>query len=145
MYQRDRFEFLSAYLDGEVTVAERQQIEEWLRNDPEAQCLYARVLKLRPEWVIMPMPPAQQPMKRTVKQVSPSLRDKAKMTTWAGTMLATVLLGALSAILPPDRQYSVVTMTQAPQSRAKHDSNASLKHLQSGSFQFTFTGFRKIR
>ncbi len=103
MYQRDRFELLSAYLDGEVTVALRQQVEEWLRTDPETQCLYARVLKLRPLWVAMPVPAAQQPMKRTVEQISPSLRDKAKMTTWAGTMLATVLLGALSAILPPDR------------------------------------------
>ena len=41
MYQRDRFELLSAYIDGEVTAAERGQIEQWLTTDPEVQCLYA--------------------------------------------------------------------------------------------------------
>lgn len=119
MYHRDRFELLSAYLDSEVTAAERGQIEEWLTTDPEVQCLYARVLKLRPLWVTMPAPTAQPPMKRNVQQVFPGLRGKAKMTTWVGTVLATVLLGSLSAILPPDRQSSVLTITQAPQPVAK--------------------------
>jgi len=41
MLKRDRFELLSAYLDGEVTAAQRQQVEDWLGNDPEVQ-LYAR-------------------------------------------------------------------------------------------------------
>ncbi len=39
MYQRDRFELLSAYLDGEVTAAERRQIEQWLATEPEVQSL----------------------------------------------------------------------------------------------------------
>jgi len=29
MLKRDRFELLSAYLDGEVTAAQRQQVEDW--------------------------------------------------------------------------------------------------------------------
>ena len=65
MYQRDRFELLSAYIDGEVTAAERGQIEQWLTIDPEVQCLYARVLKLRPLWSMMPAPTVKPPMKRT--------------------------------------------------------------------------------
>lgn len=32
--KRDRFELLSAYLDGEVTSSERHQVEDWLRSDP---------------------------------------------------------------------------------------------------------------
>lgn len=35
MYQRDRFELLDAYHDGEVTAAEQRQIEQWLATDPE--------------------------------------------------------------------------------------------------------------
>jgi anti-sigma factor RsiW len=119
MYQRDRFELLSAYIDGEVTAAERGQIEQWLTTDPEVQCLYARVLKLRPLWSTMPAPTTQLPMKRTAPQVSPSLRAKTKMTTVAGTVFATVLFGTLPAILPPHHQSSVLTMTQAPQPGAK--------------------------
>jgi anti-sigma factor RsiW len=44
---RDRFELLNAYLDGEVTAAERRQIEDWLTTDSTIQCLYARALELR--------------------------------------------------------------------------------------------------
>ncbi len=119
MYQRDRFELLSAYMDGEVTAAERQQIEQWLTTEPEVQCLYARVLKLRPLWSTMSVPTAQPAMKLSVQQVSPRLTAKTKMTTWAGTVLATMLLGTLSAILPSHHQSSVLTMTQALQPMAK--------------------------
>ena len=114
MYQRDRFELLSAYIDGEVTAAERGQIEQWLTTDPEVQCLYERVLKLRPLWATMPVATVQSPIKHTARQVSPCLRHKAKITTVAGIMLATVLLGTLSSILPP-HQSSMLTMTQAAQ------------------------------
>lgn len=140
MYHRDRFELLSAYLDSEVTAAERKQIEQWLTTDPEVQCLYARVLKLLPLWSMMPAPTLQPPMKRTIEQVSPSLR-KAKMATVAGTVLATVLLGSLSAILPPD---PVLTITQAPQSTAKNDFNACFKYPLCKNSQINLTGIRKI-
>lgn len=45
--KRDRFELLSAYLDGEVTPEERQQVLCWLQNDEGARTLYNRLLTLR--------------------------------------------------------------------------------------------------
>jgi anti-sigma factor RsiW len=45
--KRDRFELLSAYLDGEVTPGERQYVLSWLKDDPSARCLYNRLLTLR--------------------------------------------------------------------------------------------------
>jgi anti-sigma factor RsiW len=42
IHKRDRFELLSAYLDGELTATERRQIEDWLKTAPEVQRLYAR-------------------------------------------------------------------------------------------------------
>lgn len=44
---RDRFELLSAYLDGELSALERQQVETWLSQEPEVQNLYRRLLNLR--------------------------------------------------------------------------------------------------
>lgn len=44
---RDRFELLSAYLDGELSALERQQVESWLTQDSEVQQLYRRLLTLR--------------------------------------------------------------------------------------------------
>ena len=64
MYKRDRFELLSAYLDGEVAASERRQIEDWLTTAPELQCLYMRVMKLCQKWRIMPVPPVQQLVKQ---------------------------------------------------------------------------------
>ncbi len=45
--KRDRFELLSAYLDGEVTPDERRLVQHWLAEDPASQCLYERLLNLR--------------------------------------------------------------------------------------------------
>lgn len=45
--KRDRFELLSAYLDGEVTPEERQQVLCWLQQDDGARALYNRLLTLR--------------------------------------------------------------------------------------------------
>lgn len=36
MEKRDRFELLSAYLDGEVSATERKQVEDWLQPTPRA-------------------------------------------------------------------------------------------------------------
>jgi anti-sigma factor RsiW len=118
MHQRDRFELLSAYLDGEVTAAERRQIDDWLTTDPGVQRLYERVLKLHYRWRIMPVPPAQQPVEPRVEQVFPRLNTRPKMAVvWGGTVLAAVLFGALSGKIP-GRQFPVPTMAQTPQSVA---------------------------
>lgn len=45
--KRDRFELLSAYLDGEVTPQERQQVLCWLQQEDSARALYNRLLALR--------------------------------------------------------------------------------------------------
>lgn len=44
---RDRFELLSAYLDGELSASERQRVETWLNQDSDVQQLYRRLLTLR--------------------------------------------------------------------------------------------------
>jgi hypothetical protein len=45
--KRDRFELLSAYLDGEVTPDERRMVLNWMNSDPQAKCLYNRLMCLR--------------------------------------------------------------------------------------------------
>ena len=52
---RDRFELLSAYLDGEVTPHERRQVARWLSEDSGAQALYHRLLVLRQAMRSMPI------------------------------------------------------------------------------------------
>jgi anti-sigma factor RsiW len=56
MLQSDRFELLSAYIDNEVTAAERQQVEQWLRQDAEIQVLYRRLTNLNQGFANLPEP-----------------------------------------------------------------------------------------
>lgn len=39
----EKFELMSAYLDGEVTASERQQVENWLQNDTIFKAQYQRM------------------------------------------------------------------------------------------------------
>ena len=114
MLKRDRFELLSAYLDGEVTAAERKQVEEWLANDPESQRLYDRLLKLRSSFQTVPVPAAQQPVEQTIELVYQRVdrRSRRRAVVWSGSAIAAVVLGAVSTVLPT-RQ--LLQIAQSPQ------------------------------
>ena len=114
MLKRDRFELLSAYLDGEVTAAERQQVEDWLVNDPEIQRLYARLIRLRQELRLLPVPPAQQPVEQTIQQVYRRLNRRYYRTVaWGGTAIAALFIGALSGTLPSRQMLQMATSPNA--------------------------------
>jgi anti-sigma factor RsiW len=101
MVKRDRFELLSAYLDGEVTATERRQVEEWLANDASIQCLYARLLKLRQGLRTLPVPaPAESP-EATAHKVFTSLRRRSRLTwTFGGAAIAACVISVVSGLLP---------------------------------------------
>ncbi|WP_055076614.1 zf-HC2 domain-containing protein [Pseudanabaena sp. 'Roaring Creek'] len=54
----ERFELLSAYIDGEVTEAEEQLVEQWLAEDVDFRRLYQQQLKLRQLLIDLPVPVA---------------------------------------------------------------------------------------
>lgn len=101
--KRDRFELLSAYLDGEVSPEERRLVTIWLDEDPEAQCLYRRLLQLRqgfqglnPEYWQSP------PCSDTAQQVYRKLNHRFRMTCMAGmTAAAMAVVGVFSGALQP--------------------------------------------
>ncbi|MBD2163123.1 zf-HC2 domain-containing protein [Calothrix membranacea FACHB-236] len=101
MVKRDRFELLSAYLDGEVTAAERRQVEEWLATDAAVKCLYARLLTLRQGLRAIPVPSCEQPIEKTVEQVMRRIRRRSQIA-WAfgGAAVAAVVIGSLAGIIP---------------------------------------------
>jgi len=52
----ERFELLSAYIDGEVTEAEEQLVEQWLSDNVDFRRLYQQQLKLRQLLIDLPVP-----------------------------------------------------------------------------------------
>lgn len=111
MPNHDRFELINAYLDGEVTANERQQIDHWLTTDSEVQCLYSRAVRLRQKWQLMSSP-AQQPTASKGEQIFLYRKTKSKTTMlWETILLAAALFGVLLVFLP-ERQSSVLPMAQ---------------------------------
>ncbi|MEH2445644.1 MAG: zf-HC2 domain-containing protein [Nostoc sp.] len=128
MVKRDRFELLSAYLDGEVTALERRQVEEWLANDASVQCLYARLLKLRQGLRTLPVPTAQQSPEATVQQVFIRLRRRYRLN-WmvGGAAIAACVIGAVSGIVSGGS--SPRQLAQRPEIEPIQTSSASMVPL----------------
>ena len=128
MVKRDRFELLSAYLDGEVTAAERKQVEEWLANDSSIQNLHKRLLSLRQGLRNLPVPQSEKSVEETVDSVLVRLRRRANIA-WmlGGATLAACVIGSLSSLIPssePGLQFANKSLEQAQQSSS--DEVASL-------------------
>jgi anti-sigma factor RsiW len=98
MEKRDQYELLSAYLDGEVTLSERKQVEEWLMNDSALKCLYTRLLKLREGIRTMPIPEIQQPPEVRVNQVLTRSHRRSQLLVAGGAALAACVIGAMSGL-----------------------------------------------
>ncbi len=118
--KRDRFELLSAYLDGEVTASERRQVEEWLNNDAETQKLYARLLALRQNFQNLPAPSNPQSVEQTIQQVFGKIekRRQRRSLKWGGAAVAAVVIAALSSVVP-GRQVLQMAEVNNPASTEK--------------------------
>ncbi len=54
----EKFELLSAYMDGEVSREERLQVDQWLAEDPAFRRLYQQQLRLHQMFLEAPVPTA---------------------------------------------------------------------------------------
>lgn len=87
--KRDRFELLSAYLDGEVTPDERQQVLCWLQHDDGARTLYNRLLALRQGLRTQSVASSCDP-EDTIVGVFHGLNHRLKLITMAGFGVAAI-------------------------------------------------------
>lgn len=97
--KRDRFELLSAYLDGEVTPDERRLVTTWLNQDESTKCLYTRLLNLRQGIQGLPVPATYQSADEAVVHVMQRLdcRFKTMAMATAG-VISLILMGGLSGV-----------------------------------------------
>lgn len=111
---RDRFELLSAYLDGEVTAAERRQVEDWLTNDPTTKRLYSRLLRMQQSFQAMPVPAAEKSAQELATKVLQRVERKSKQT-WilGGSAIAALLIAVVSGV-GGDRQLFAPQFARSP-------------------------------
>lgn len=112
--KRDTFELLSAYLDGEVTAAERQQVEAWLAIDPEGQRLYQRLLTLKQQMQELPVPLTPCPADQLAAQVITKANRPRRIWVLgsAGATLAASFVAMLTGLIPnplPHLQLAVTS------------------------------------
>jgi anti-sigma factor RsiW len=119
--QRDRFELLSAYLDGEVTAAERRQVEAWLATDAKTQCLYSRLLSLRQGLQMLPITSSEQTVDQLVASVTAQVERRPRRLLWGGMAAAAVVVGALLGSMIGRESYapSVAENFSAPASQVE--------------------------
>jgi anti-sigma factor RsiW len=96
-----RFELLSAYIDGEATVAERKQVQQWLDNDPEIKQTYLQLLQLQDRMQNLSVPSqaisADILTERVFNQID--RRNRKKAIIWGGAIAATVV-ATVSSLIP---------------------------------------------
>ena len=121
--QKDDFELLSAFLDGEVTAAERQQVQERLTTDAEMQRLHKRLLKLRQGLMgieNLPLPVASPSAANLTQQVFAKV-DQRQRLRWGlgiGGAIAALAVGGLSFVLSPNPTPSSFQLVQQPNSES---------------------------
>jgi predicted anti-sigma-YlaC factor YlaD len=110
--KRDRFELLSAYLDGEVTPAERQQVLCWLQDSDDARCLYNRLLNLRQGIRTQACPPACD-ADATLVGVFDQLNHRIRLATMACAGVAAIgVINLLSGAGVGGGVWRMATMSQ---------------------------------
>lgn len=119
--KRDRFELLSAYLDGEVTSTEKRQVEEWLDNDAETQKLYERLLALRQNFQALPVPSNTQSVEQTIQQVFGKIekRRQHRSWRWGGAAAAALIVATLSSVVPGRQVLQMADVSNPPNTEEK--------------------------
>ena len=115
--KRDRFELLSAYLDGEVSPEERRLVMAWLADDPNAQCLYSRLLHLRQGFQgVCQTPWNSEAGERTASAVVNRLNYRFRLSCMAGlTAAAVAFIGVFSGALNyPMGRFGLVQTSTPP-------------------------------
>ena len=108
------FELLSAYLDGEVTSEQRQQVQLLLKQDPEIQALYQRLLALREGFRDLPVPEPEYNSQQLSNAVFAKIdRQKRQKRKWliGGGAIAAVVVTAISGVVNPNR-FGVLQFAQ---------------------------------
>lgn len=106
----DRFELLSAYLDGELPPTQRQQVETWLDTDASVQRLHTQLLRMRQAMKTAPLPEfatsnPDELAKRVFQQVDRQPRALA-ISAGVGAAIAATCIAVVSGLLTGGRVFS---------------------------------------
>ncbi len=95
----ERFELLSAYLDGEVTPHERQQVEAWLASDRAFQHQYRQLKQIHQAFPRLAVPSSQSATTLATGVFAKLDRQRnRKLAMLGGGAIAATLVAALAGL-----------------------------------------------
>jgi anti-sigma factor RsiW len=95
----ERFELLSAYLDGEVTPTERKQVEALLANDAAFQNKYRQLQKMQHAFPRMAVPSSQSAEALSAGVFGKLDRQRNRKLGWiGGGAIAATLVAAVTGL-----------------------------------------------
>jgi anti-sigma factor RsiW len=97
----ERFELLSAYLDGEATASERQQVQAWLASDPAFANQYRQMQRMQQAISAIPVPSSDRSATQLADAVFTKIehrRTRNKLRWIGGGAIAATLLTALASL-----------------------------------------------
>lgn len=107
--KQEKFELISAYIDGEVTPSQLRDVEALLKTDPVAKHLYQRLLQLRSEFQRMPITPTLEPVDKTVEGVFEKIdrRSSRRNLVLVGSAVAGLCIAVISGFISTTRSPMV--------------------------------------
>jgi anti-sigma factor RsiW len=97
----ERFELLSAYLDGEATASERQQVQAWLASDPAFANQYRQMQRMQQAISAIPVPSSDRSATQLADAVFTKIehrRTRNKLRWIGGGAIAATLMTALASL-----------------------------------------------
>ncbi|MEB3342943.1 transcriptional regulator [Okeania sp.] len=103
--KQEKFELVSAYIDGELTALQRREVEVLLDKDPVARHLYQRLLQLHYEFERMPITSQNlDTVDRTVEEVFEKIDRRSRRTViLGGSAIAALAIAVISGIISATR------------------------------------------
>ncbi|HAC63171.1 MAG TPA: anti-sigma factor [Cyanothece sp. UBA12306] len=116
--QFERFELLSAYLDGEATAAERKQVQQWLDSDPQFHQLYRQLSRIQREMPTMTIPESSHSSEKLSQEVFKAIdhqNQNRRLAVCGGIAIAALVVGVISNFYGRDGTLSPHFADIAPQ------------------------------
>ncbi|WP_319420382.1 anti-sigma factor family protein [Pleurocapsa sp. FMAR1] len=98
----DYFELLSAYVDGELSTPQKNQVQALLDRDPQVKQVYTQLLTLQSQMQQSIAPPCEKSVDEITKGVFRLVdhRRRRRKLVWGGGAIAASLFAIISGIIP---------------------------------------------
>jgi anti-sigma factor RsiW len=113
----EKFELLSAYLDGEVSASERHQVESWLAQDPKFRQTYRQLTMLQNGFKTLPVKTSSAQTEQLVNKVLARTHRSNRLWMLGGVGAAAAVAVSLLSGLLTGQNWSMRTAQQPDQTQ----------------------------